>query len=42
MPWYPVTISEIDLELKKLGLKKDKVYHLARGLSETIIVIVRK
>ncbi len=41
-PWYPVSISEIDLELKKVGLKKDKVYYLAHGLSETIIVLVRK
>jgi len=40
--WYPVTISEIDLELKKLDLKKEKVYHLVRGLSETMIVVVRK
>ncbi len=41
-PWYPVSISEIVLELKRLGLKKDKVYHLACGLSGTIIVVVRK
>lgn len=40
--WYPVSIPEIDLELKKVGLKKDEVYYLARGLSETIIVLVRK
>jgi len=40
--WYPVTISEMDLEFRKLGLKKEKVYHLVRGLSETMIVILKK
>jgi ubiquinone/menaquinone biosynthesis C-methylase UbiE len=40
--WYPVTISEIDSELGELGLKRYIIYYLARGLSETIIVIIKK
>jgi ubiquinone/menaquinone biosynthesis C-methylase UbiE len=40
--WYPVTISEIDLELKNFGLQKEGVYYLARRFSETIIIIARK
>lgn len=42
IPWYPVDIAGIDLELGKLGLKKDKVIHLAYGFSETVMIIIKK
>jgi len=40
--WYPVSISEVDYELKKLGLKKEKGFHLAFGFSETMVVLASK
>lgn len=40
--WYPVDISEVDCELKKIGLKKEKIFHLAFGLSETMVVLASK
>ena len=40
--WHPVSLSEMEKEIKSAGLIKIKTFPLALGVSETLIVLTRK
>lgn len=42
LSWYPVSISEVERELKEISVKREKIFHLAYGISETMVVIAVK
>lgn len=42
IPWYPISINDIDEELIEAGLKRLIVLPMALGISETLIVLAEK
>lgn len=40
--WYPVTLKQLQKELTQIGLRKIKSFFLAKGISETIVILAQK
>lgn len=40
--WYPVGFKQMKKELADVGLKRIKSFFLAKGISETVVVLVQK